>query len=51
MDFDNPKVYGDTFISDGLVTMNITTDDDDSHGDHVKGQQYCHLLSGTLFAS
>ena len=21
MDFDNPKVYGDTFISDGLVFM------------------------------
>ena len=21
MDFDNPKVYGDTFISDGLVTL------------------------------
>ena len=21
MDFDNPKVYGDTFISDGLVEM------------------------------
>ena len=22
MDFDNPKVYGDTFISDGLVYYN-----------------------------
>ena len=22
MDFDKPKVYGDTFISDGLVFMN-----------------------------
>ena len=21
MDFDNPKVYGDTFISDGLVSL------------------------------
>ena len=21
MDFDKPKVYGDTFISDGLVTL------------------------------
>ena len=24
MDFDNPKVYGDTFISDGLVWMTVT---------------------------
>ena len=23
MDFDNPKVYGDTFISDGLVFLNF----------------------------
>ena len=25
MDFDKPKVYGDTSITDGLVTMAITT--------------------------
>ena len=23
MDFDNPKVYGDTFISDGLVIIGL----------------------------
>ena len=34
-----------------VITMNIATDDNDSHGDQVKGQQYRHLLSGTLFAS
>ena len=25
MDFDNPKVYGDTFISDGLVYVQVLT--------------------------
>ena len=36
MDFDNPKVYGDTFISDGLVYVNnivYCADDGVDHGD------------------
>ena len=32
MDFDNPKVYGDTFISDGLVFDDDADDDDDDAG-------------------
>ena len=31
MDFDNPKVYGDTFIFDGLVVHGVFMNDLQSH--------------------
>ena len=55
MDFDNPKVYGDTFISDGLVynTCGIRIDTSRSLLDFLAtmgltGKRQASLSGGTL---
>ena len=44
MDFDKPKVYGDTFISDGLVDLTMAVEDDNSILDDNAN---CEIVSDT----